>query len=339
MKTILNSKNHFKVAFGSHLYGCQTPSSDLDFKGIYIPLGEDILLGTQIPTVQKTRPKKQFERNTKDDIDTEIFSLDQYMRLLLKSQTVALDLLFSPEIKNATYGTYLSEPLAKISHYKEMLISKNVSSFVGYTKQQAAKYGIKGSRFRAVKEALEFLKQFPKHDRLADHLPLINSFIKDKESEISLYDAPLIQLLPITQQDNTELLHLEICNKKAPITNSVKLTIDMLQTMHDQYGDRSFKAHLAGGVDFKALHHAVRVAGEAKELLLTGNITFPRPEATMLTDIKLGKYSYDEVSNMIEQGLVEVMEAQKKSKLPEKPDQDLANEILVDAYKKAVYDM
>jgi predicted nucleotidyltransferase len=33
-----------KLKYGSHLYGCNTPTSDIDFKGIYLPSLNDYLL-------------------------------------------------------------------------------------------------------------------------------------------------------------------------------------------------------------------------------------------------------------------------------------------------------
>jgi predicted nucleotidyltransferase len=33
-----------EMRFGSHLYGTATPLSDLDYKGVYLPDGRDILL-------------------------------------------------------------------------------------------------------------------------------------------------------------------------------------------------------------------------------------------------------------------------------------------------------
>ena len=33
-----------KIKFGSHLYGTNMPTSDLDYKSVYVPEGDDILL-------------------------------------------------------------------------------------------------------------------------------------------------------------------------------------------------------------------------------------------------------------------------------------------------------
>ena len=83
------------------------------------------------------------------DVDTETFSLQQYFKLLTEGQTVALDMLFNPWPETAT-------PLwGHIVRNREKLLTKKSAAFVGYCRQQANKYGIKGSRVAAAKEAME----------------------------------------------------------------------------------------------------------------------------------------------------------------------------------------
>jgi len=38
-----------KIKFGSHLYGTTTPSSDMDFKSVFIPTREEILHALTAP--------------------------------------------------------------------------------------------------------------------------------------------------------------------------------------------------------------------------------------------------------------------------------------------------
>src|SRR5262245_57892462 len=44
-----------EMRFGSHLYGTATPLSDLDYKGIYVPDGRDILLQRVRGTISQSR--------------------------------------------------------------------------------------------------------------------------------------------------------------------------------------------------------------------------------------------------------------------------------------------
>ena len=68
MKTLL------KCIFGSHLYGTNTKDSDKDFKGIELPCTEDILLG-KIFRTKKLGTGNDNSKNTKDDLDYDIYSL------------------------------------------------------------------------------------------------------------------------------------------------------------------------------------------------------------------------------------------------------------------------
>lgn len=148
-KTILENQ------FGSHVYGTNVETSDHDYKGIFIPSGSEIILGRDPKTVQQNTKKDKDSRNSKDDIDKEFFSLQQYLKFLAEGQTVSLDMLFTPnqfylEADPIWYEIWLN---------RDKLLNKQTSAFVGYTKQQAAKYGLKGFRVSALRDTLDWIKQ------------------------------------------------------------------------------------------------------------------------------------------------------------------------------------
>jgi predicted nucleotidyltransferase len=137
-----------KIKFGSHLYGTNTPTSDLDYKSVYIPEAKEILLQRVPGTIGiSKRPKADGEKNLPCDVDSEAYSLQRYLQLLAEGQTVAIDMLFAPEpeIRSALWS--------RIRANKERLLTKRSAAFVGYCRTQANKYGIKGSRVAAAKAA------------------------------------------------------------------------------------------------------------------------------------------------------------------------------------------
>ena len=85
MKTIV------KAYFGSHLYGTSTPESDVDFKEIFVPHPRDILM-CQSLNHTNFNTNNSATKNTKDDVDHELFSLKYFLKLAADGETVALDM-------------------------------------------------------------------------------------------------------------------------------------------------------------------------------------------------------------------------------------------------------
>lgn len=332
-KTILELK------FGSHLYGTNTPESDLDYKAIYLPSAREIVLGDYHKTISKGRNKAHCERNTKDDVDTEIFSLDRFLELLCDGQTVALDLLFAPKEMYTYTDARYEWIMEEIFKHRHELLNKNVNAFVGYARQQAAKYGIKGSRMEALQQVMKTLDCFSEHDRLSTMAKALEHLVEQSKSLVSLEKTPLIDIVMIPGPNKVDLMpHLQCCGRKIPFAATVKMAKTVYGKILAGYGERAHKAHLDGGKDWKALSHAIRVNGEAKELLETGKITFPRPDKDYLLKVKLGQVPFEEVSEVIEQGLVDLVNSQEKSKLRNEPNREWAQNLVAEVYTQVVLD-
>lgn len=131
------------IKFGSHLYGTATPQSDVDLKSVYVPSADAILLQKVKGSLSNQRPKNAGEKNYAGEIDEESYSLQRFLGLAAEGQTVALDILFAPE-----WSMTAPPPLEwrEVVANRHRLITKKSAAFVGYCRQQANKYGIKGSR-------------------------------------------------------------------------------------------------------------------------------------------------------------------------------------------------
>ena len=160
-----------KTIFGSHLYGTSTPESDKDFKGIFMPSKEQIFLG-HIPKSYNKNTKKGNEKNTSDDVDTEIYSLHYFIKLACEGQTVALDMLHAPD-NMIIESSHIWRAIVK---NKEKFYTKNLKAFIGYARRQASKYGIKGSRLNAAKKIMDILIDYKYSDKkmkvVWDQLPI-----------------------------------------------------------------------------------------------------------------------------------------------------------------------
>ncbi|MCE9564638.1 MAG: nucleotidyltransferase domain-containing protein [Planctomycetes bacterium] len=141
-----------RMQFGSHVYGTNVPTSDLDFKAVHLPPARDILLQRVKNAVHISTKQDRTLKNTAEDTDFESFSLQKYMKLLLEGQTIALTMLFTPE-----RWIIEADPVwHEICEQKSLWLHRGVSAFAGYCRQQANKYGIRGSRVAASRAAADW---------------------------------------------------------------------------------------------------------------------------------------------------------------------------------------
>lgn len=321
-------RNIVTIKFGSHLYGTATPASDIDFKSVYIPNSRDILLQRVKGSINKSRIKAEKEKNLPGEIEEESYSLQRYLELLSEGQTVALDILFAPEwsMTERAGGEW-----REIVDNRSRLLTKRSAAFVGYCRQQANKYGIKGSRVAAARAALTLLK------RLVDEygsIPKLAEFEAEVSQEIAGIEHMVIVDIPLAS--GNLIRHWDVCGRKLPFTASIKNARDVVQRLVDEYGQRSLQAETQQGVDWKALSHAVRVGTQAIEFLGTGHVTFPLPNAEHVLAIKTGKLSYQDVSREIEDLLERVEAAALVSVLPEAPDRQWIDDFVERVYRAEI---
>lgn len=94
------------------------------------------------------------------------------------------------------------------------------------------------------------------------------------------------------------------------------------------------------GLDTKFVQHGLRLAQQGVELLSTGNITFPRPNAKHLLDVKNGKhYNYGDVDSAtkdIEQEIEKLQQCKGHGPLPTKQDLEGINSLFIEIYERLV---
>ena len=312
-----------RIKFGSHLYGTSTPESDLDYKSVCIPEAREILLQRVRDSFGVRKDKVEGQRNLPGDVDDEAYSLQRYLSLLAEGQTVAVDMLFAP-------APELTTPLWDyIKLNKDRLLTKRSAAFVGYCRQQANKYGIKESRVEAAKCAAEFF---------SEHMLSNGATAKVGDLELLLSDLFGDHTKVVTKETtagHTET-YFECCNRMVGFKNTLKEAAAIYARIYQEYGDRARRAQSNDGIDWKALSHAVRVGHEALELLQTGVVTFPLPNATHVLEIKQAKVPYPVVAEEIEGLLAQVEAASEKSTLRETADREFIDDLVLEAYGRKV---
>lgn len=321
------------IKFGSHLFGTSTPNSDLDFKSVFVPSSRDILLQRVRGTVSNQRPKADGEKNYAGEIDEEAYSLQKFLGLAADGQTVALDMLFAPRWAMTRSP---ADEWVEIERNRHRLVTRKSTAFVGYCRQQANKYGIKGSRVAAARQALglleDALEQHGTTAKLGEIEPLIAAAVMGAE-HMALLD---IEGATDIHGVKRTVRHWEVCNRKLPLTQTIKASAEIIRRLVGEYEHRALQAERNEGVDWKALSHAVRVAEEAIELMGTGTLTFPRPNAGYLRAIKSGVIPYANVAAEIERLLPEVEDAATRSDLPDEPDRGWIDYFVAHTHARAI---
>lgn len=304
-----------RIKFGSHLYGTNTPDSDYDEKGIFVPSLEQIFLGDIPKSIRMDSKKNSSEKNTKDDTDIELYSLHYFIKLACEGQTVAIDMLHAPEnmiIEKSPIWDYIVKN-------REKFYTKNLQAFVGYARKQASKYGIKGSRLSDAKKVLDFFEDYISEDNfhlkdLWDYLPIGEHIIKH----------------PKVKEHNSLRMY-EVCGRKMQETASVLYTYNIVKKFYDNYGERAKQASNNENIDWKAVSHALRAGYQLKELLTDKTITFPLKNAEYIKKIKNGELDFTkEVSPTLDKIMDEVELLSKNSDLPEKADRKFWNKFLIE---------
>lgn len=297
-----------KVTFGSHLYGTTTPTSDRDFKGVFMPSPEQILLG-RIP---KTLPLPG--KSLEDGLDGDLYSLHHFLRLATQGQTVAIDILFAPA--SQTELGPLGHIWNDIRFNREKLLSREMNAFTGYARSQAAKYSLKGERLNA--------------------LVIFHSIIAGQHE--SLLMRNVWDMLPRDEERVTAkgIRELRIAGKWFGETTQIGFVKEAVNKIINKYGSRARSAADAAGVDWKAMSHAVRVIEELKEIVQTGNLVFPLASANILLSIKSGQRPLAEVENMIDVGLQEVDSLVERSSLPASVDIEFWDTFLMDSVRSTL---
>ena len=313
-----------ETRFGSHLYGTDTAASDLDIKSVFIPPARNILLQRTKSVINIKTKSDNAVKNTAEDVDREVFALHRFLELAAQGKTVAMDVLFATEEHFTSPPT---ETWTAIRLNRHRLLSRQAKSFIGYVRQQANKYGIKGSRMAAARAVVSAL------ENALDSLPGSRKFGELGDAlEATFAGLEHVEFIDKPNPGGVIIRHLSVCNRLAPYTQSLKETHAVFSRLLAEYGQRSAAAERNENIDWKALSHAVRVGRQAIELLGTGHVTFPRPERAHLLAIKTGRLAYSPVAEEIESLLDEVQDAAERSTLPEVPDYAWIDDFVAETY-------
>jgi len=323
-----NAKIVYITMYGSKLFGTDNANSDTDYKGIFIPAKDDVLLKRDIEHYNYNTNTDS--KNEKEDVDLQLYSIYKWFNLLKKGETGALDLLFSlfredTQIYSDKDFTYVMK-----ENYQKFY-NKNLHSFIGYCVGQSKMYNIKGERFNELHDFVELFKQIE---------------VENSEVKLEIYFPKIEQIFAIKQYKYVKFIkasiargnqaykegrYVELLGKRFAGSVTVGYFSNLITQMEEQFGNRTRDA--SKGVDYKALSHAVRVIDEVEELLDDGFITFPLKNKEYVIEIKEGKVELEEVMAYIDVKLDTVQKKLDESTLAQKSDEKFIDKLILELVK------
>lgn len=340
---------------GSHSYGINTTTSDLDYKGIFIA-PKAYYLGLK-KIEQKDRGWEQ-DSNSFPQLngvkDLVFYELRKYLELAQAANPNILELLF----ESAEFYEYIHAVGQKLLDHRELFLSKKIKySYSGYAYAQ----------IRKIKSHRKWLLNPPTKKPLAEDYGLTDSSALDKSEE-----KAFITFLWMLIKDRIEYIEEQqelydlvsdridfkgvINNNQLPpefypylqnLTKASDRYMDLLRRTQEYRQDlnhwKSYQSWLKNrniqraeleakcGYDSKHAAHCIRLVRMGNEILTTGKVNVDRRgiDAQELLEIRLGKVDYEIVLAEAEQLFEQLDLNYQTSKLPHQVDTKKINQLAI----------
>ena len=282
---------------GSNFFNLQSEKSDLDFKGIYLPSPEKFYNNKQLDKVFNYSSGSYDSKNTNEDVDLSLISLPFFFKLLAKGDFNMIELLHTPKDKIIKKSNLMDEILEK----KNLLILKNVKTFIGFFNREYIKYAFNVKHHKHRVDFVKFLKTLDqsKGRRLDSHWNLIKKYASNKENGLEL----------IKTKTGTFVEHptINIGNRMFQWRSPIDYVIRELNKFIKNAGNRQ-KNIVENGRDLKGLYHCLRLLYEGEDLLTKGELEIPfnRERHKVLKEIKNNNMEEKEVVKIVENQLQKV---------------------------------
>ena len=294
------SKLIFKCVTGSFLYGTNTPESDIDERGVFIP-SEEYILGFA----------KRIEQAENKEEDSVYIELRKFLHLATQNNPNIIEYVFVPK----NMWLHATREWEEIVENKHLFISTKAKfTFSGYAHSQ----------FKRIKNHRGYLLNPPKKKPVPEDFGLTGRSLMS-DDDTGAYET-LKEIIEVSE----DLMRLVT---KSKAYKNAKREWDSYENWKKNRNPARAEMERKFGYDTKFVMHCLRLISECRELLTTGNITFPRPDADLLLEIKNGKYTYEEVESKLSNLDDEFEELYKNSKLQKSADIKKIDEICVSIIK------
>ena len=289
---------------GSHAYGTNIESSDLDIRGVALNSKEDILT------------ESGFEQVINENTDTTIYSFNKIIKLLCSANPNVVELLgLKPE-----HYLYLSPIGKELLDNKKLFLSKRaVHSFGGYATAQLRRLDNKAARL---------VGQAQREQHILNSINNAVYTYKEKFFPMSEDDYLRLYLADSDQENFEKEIFMDVHLTHYPLRDYKGMTSDMANILKDyaKIGSRNSKA-IEHGKLAKHMMHLIRLYLMCLDILEHGEIvTYREKDHDYLMEIRNGKY-LDENRQPIPEFFEIVDDFEKKleyakdnTDLPDKPN-------------------
>ena len=304
---------------GSHAYGTNVESSDVDIRGCALNSKDEILTN------------KNFEQFVNEDTDTTIYSFNKLIHLLMNVNPNTIEMLgCKPE-----HYIYLSPIGKELINNRHLFLSKKcIYSFGGYANQQLRRLDNKAARLVSQSEQ----EQHILHSIENASYSFKDSYFSFDEDAIKLYIDKSER-----EEYDTEIF-MDINLKHYPLRDykSMWSVMNNIVKEYSKIGKRNQNAIEHGKLG-KHMMHLVRLYLMCLDILNKGEIiTYREKDHDFLMEIRNGKYLDDnrqptsEFFDIVDDLEHKLDIAKQTTDLPDNPDYNKINKFVASVNERIV---
>jgi uncharacterized protein len=302
----LSANTIFLTYYGSRAYGLSTPESDVDIRGIAIP-----------PKRYWLGHVHRFEQaELKGDVDCVIYNISKFFKLAADGNPSIIEQLYTDEsdfICTTTAGKMIIDN-------RDLFLSKKIKyTFCGYSHSQLQR--LKAHRRWVLQEG-----DIHKPTRAEFSLPeqaVLSADIRGAIDKMTEEDVGITFSGNVMELFKKEREYAAACREYANYETWVKNRNPKRAAIERRIG-----------FDGKHASQLIRLMIMAAEILSTGKVIVKRPpeDREWLVGLKTGNtdWRYETMMEWVEKKSAEIEELVKTSTLPNKPDHEKIDDMLIE---------
>ncbi|KZL92482.1 DNA polymerase beta superfamily protein [Clostridium magnum] len=301
---------------GSHAYGTDVETSDLDIRGIALNSKKELL-------TMKCKDKPFENRDNEKDVT--IYFLKQIINLLTNANPNVLEILGTKE----DHLFICTKEGRMLKDNANMFLSKRAYvSFGGYAIQQLRRLqnALARDSYPQVEKEKHILGSIEKQ-----MMTFTDRYKKVINGELKLY------IDKSSRQGFENEIFIDISLKKYPLRDLKGMYSEMNQVVNDYYklnhrNSKKDELHLN-----KHAMHLIRLLVTGTEILEGKGInTYREKERELLLDIRSSKYTYEQIFEMVDTYDKQFEYAKKNCNLPDTPNYKKIDELVIEINKGVV---